>query len=90
MTVLDGEAPDRLGDGSSTQRQHEQGDSTQCPHEEEQGRQLGKLPGQCRLVMTRPGGVSSVSPRGAGAVAMLILLVTTFFNDLGRLGWIRL
>jgi len=27
---------------------------------------------------------------GAGAVAMLILLVTTFFNDLGRLGWIRL
>ena len=27
---------------------------------------------------------------GAGAVAMLLLLVTTFYNDLGRLGWIRL
>jgi regulator of sigma E protease len=27
---------------------------------------------------------------GAGAVAMLLLLVTTFFNDLTRLGWIRL
>jgi len=25
---------------------------------------------------------------GAGAVAMLLLLVTTFYNDLGRLGWL--
>ena len=27
---------------------------------------------------------------GAGAVAMLLLLVTTFYNDLGRLGWLPL
>ena len=27
---------------------------------------------------------------GAGALAMLLLLVTTFYNDLGRLGWIPL
>jgi regulator of sigma E protease len=27
---------------------------------------------------------------GAGAMAMLLLLVTTFYNDLGRLGWLAL
>jgi hypothetical protein len=27
---------------------------------------------------------------GAGALAMVLLLVTTFYYDLGRLGWIPL